>query len=143
MPDLIIRDFIFPEDYPAAIHLWESAGPGIHLQRSDQPNEIVKKLARDPGLFIVAEYENQLVGTVIAGFDGRRGLIYHLAVAPEHRNRGIASRLMDEVEKRLLSLGCIRCYLLVTPENQNAIDFYEKRSWKRMNVIPYGKDLVE
>ena len=143
MPDLTVRNFSFPEDYPAAVQLWQSAGPGIHLQRSDQPDEIVKKLARDPGLFIVAESDNHLVGTIIAGFDGRRGLIYHLAVAPEYRRQGIASRLMDEVEQRLKNLGCIRCYLLVTPENQAAMQFYEKRSWKRMTVIPYGKDLVE
>ena len=142
MADFIIRQFQYPEDYPAAVQLWQSAGEGIHLQRSDQPEEISKKLEHDPQLFLVAEKDGQLIGTVIAGYDGRRGLVYHLAVSMEFRHLGIASRLMEEVENRLRALGCIRCYLLVTPNNTDAMQFYEKRGWKRMTIIPYGKDLI-
>ena len=53
---------------------------GVHVGRSDTPAEIEKKLARDPDLFLVAECEQQIIGSVIGGYDGRRGMIYHLAV---------------------------------------------------------------
>ena len=60
--------------------MWASIEKGVHTGRSDTPPEIEKKIARDPDLFLVAEVEHQIIGSVIGGFDGRRGLIYHLAV---------------------------------------------------------------
>jgi ribosomal protein S18 acetylase RimI-like enzyme len=136
-----IRPFRFPEDYPAVIHLWQSAGPGIHIRRSDEPEEIRKKLQRDPDLFLVAENEGRIVGSVIGGFDGRRGMMYHLAVAADYRQQGMGAALMDALEERLRAKGCIRYYLLVTKDNEPAIRFYEKRGWERMELYTYGKDL--
>ncbi len=136
-----IRPFVFPDDYSAVIHLWENAGPGIHVRRSDQPEEIAKKMQRDPDLFLVAECDGSIVGSVVGGFDGRRGMMYHLAVQSEYRQRGIASQLMEELERRLRQKGCIKYYLLVTKDNQTAIEFYEKRGWERMDLYIYGKDL--
>jgi ribosomal protein S18 acetylase RimI-like enzyme len=136
------REFHFPDDYPAARLLWENAGPGIQLRRSDDPEEIQKKLQRDPDLFLVAEIEGKMIGTVMGGFDGRRGMVYHLAVAEAYRNQGIGKLLMDELESRLRAKGCIRCYLLVTIENESAIRFYEELGWAPMtNIRTYGKDL--
>ena len=139
---LEIREFAYPGDYPAIRSLWENAGPGIQLRRSDGPEEIQKKLLRDPDLFLVADLDGRLVGTVLGGFDGRRGLIYHLAVVSSERESGIGGMLMDEVEKRLKEKGCIKSYLLVTTENQNAMRFYDKHGWSRMgSVFVYGKDI--
>ena len=137
-----IREFHYPEDYEAVFKIWETAGNGIHIARSDMPGEIEKKLARDPDLFLVAEEEADIVGTVIGGFDGRRGMMYHLAVAPQARNQGIASALVSELETRLARKGCMRMYLLVYPDNQTAIDFYQKRNYQKMSVDVYGKDLL-
>ncbi len=142
MGDLLLREFRFPEDYPPVLELWKHAGPGIHVRRSDEPEEIQKKLQHDPDLFLVAELDGRIVGSVIGGFDGRRGLIYHLAVDLNERQRGIGGKLMDEVEKRLKVKGCIRCYLMVAADNDNAIHFYESRGWEYMNGIEtYAKDL--
>ena len=142
MTELRIREFHYPEDYPAARLLWENAGPGIQLRRSDDPDEIQKKLQHDPELFLVAEADGKILGTVLGGFDGRRGMVYHLAVTESSRKQGIGELLMDELERRLKSKGCIRCYLLVTVENKGAMRFYEKRGWAHMkNVTTYGKDL--
>jgi ribosomal protein S18 acetylase RimI-like enzyme len=140
--ELRIREFHFPEDYPAVRLLWENAGPGIQLRPSDDENEIRIKLLRDPDLFLIAEANGKLAGTVIGGFDGRRGMVYHLAVTDLYRKQGIGELLMEELERRLKAKGCIRCYLLVTVDNENAMHFYKKRGWSRINnVIPYGKDL--
>jgi ribosomal protein S18 acetylase RimI-like enzyme len=142
MPAPVIRAFRFPEDYPAARLLWENAGSGIQLRRSDEPDEIMKKLARDPDLFLVAEADDRLIGTVIGGFDGRRGMIYHLAVEASYRRQGVGGMLMTEVERRLKEKGCIKSYLLVTTENGSAMQFYEQRGWSHMDhVRVYGKDL--
>jgi ribosomal protein S18 acetylase RimI-like enzyme len=138
-----IREFHYPEDYPAVRLLWENAGPGIQLRRSDDPDEIQKKLQYSPDLFLVAEMDDKLLGSVVGGFDGRRGMVYHLAVVEPYRKQGIGVLLMDELERRLKAKGCIRCYLLVTVENEDAMRFYEKRGWARMkNIFTYGKDLV-
>ena len=137
-----IREFRYPEDYPAVRLIWENAGPGIHLGRSDDPVEIQKKLQRDPDMFLVAEADGKILGTVVGGFDGRRGMVYHLAVTEIYRKQGIGELLMDELERRLKAKGCIRCYLLVTVENESTMRFYEKRDWAQMkNVTTYGKDL--
>jgi ribosomal protein S18 acetylase RimI-like enzyme len=141
-PEVKIREFSFPEDYAAVRSLWENAGPGIQLRQSDTPEEIYKKLMRDPDLFLVAELDGRMVGTVIGGFDGRRGLIYHLAVQASVREGGIGARLMDEVEKRMKEKGCIRSYLLVTKENEEAIRFYKKHGWSQMDsVLVFGKEI--
>jgi len=137
-----LREFQYPVDYPAARSLWENAGPGIHVRQSDEPEEIQKKLQRDPDLFLVAETQGKLIGTIIGGFDGRRGLIYHLAVDAAYRQQGIGSLLMDEVERRLKARGCLKCYLMVAVDNDNAMRFYKRRHWERMDTIyTYSKEL--
>ena len=137
-----IREFRFPEDYESVITIWKNAGAGIQLRRSDTPEEIQKKLHRDPDLFLVATLDGKIIGSVIGGFDGRRGMIYHLAVDQHCRETGTGSMLMSELEKRLKDKGCIRSYLLVTKDNNPAIQFYRKRGWMPVdNVVMYAKDL--
>jgi ribosomal protein S18 acetylase RimI-like enzyme len=140
--EIRLREFVFPDDYAAARRLWETAGPGIHVRRSDEPEEIRKKLTRDPDLFLVAEAGGKMVGTVIGGFDGRRGLIYHLAVEAGFRKQGVGSLLMEEVERRLKTKGCIKCYLMVADDNDSAMRFYETRGWESMQaILTYAKEL--
>ncbi len=144
MNSIRIREFRYPEDFSRVTRLWLSMEKGVNVGRSDVPEEIEKKLQRDPDLFLVAEVDEDIVGTVIGGFDGRRGMIYHLAVSASVRQQGLGGRLLQEVEDRLRARGCIRCYLLVTTDNLEAARYYEKRGWKLMDyVFTYGKDLVE
>lgn len=138
-----LRLFRFPDDYPAVIDLWNHAGPGIHVRRSDQPEEIYKKVQRDPDLFLLAELNGQIIGTVMGGFDGRRGLVYHLAVAELYRHQGLGQALMSELEDRLRAKGCLKCYLLVTRDNPHALDFYQASGWEIMDLHIMGKDLVD
>jgi ribosomal protein S18 acetylase RimI-like enzyme len=137
-----IREFRYPEDLPQVLQLWESIEKGVNLGRSDKPAEIEKKLTRDPDLFLVAQEESRIVGTVIGGYDGRRGLIYHLAVSAPYRERGLGSRMMKILETRLRSKGCLRCYLMVTKDNEEAMQYYERHGWERMDfVVPFAKNL--
>ena len=139
--NLVLREFRFPQDYPHVIDLWQNAGSGIHLRRSDEEQELAKKLQRDPDFFLIAEIDGQIIGTVLGGFDGRRGMVYHLAVEASFRKRGIGAFLMDELEKRMKQKGCIRSYLMVTHDNADAIRFYEALGWEQMDILTFGKDL--
>jgi len=137
-----IRALRFPEDYKQVFELWQAIEKGVHVGRSDTLAEIGKKLERDPDLFLVAESAGNIIGSVIGGFDGRRGLIYHLAVAASFRGQGVGSRLMDEVESRLRAKGCLKCYLLVTVDNSEVEDYYLQRGWQQMDQVRiFGKEL--
>jgi len=138
-----IRQYKHPEDYVAVCSLWETAGSGVRIRRSDEADEIEKKIQRDSDLFLVAEAGSEIIGSVVGGFDGRRGLIYHLAVAADYRQKGLGTTLMQEVEQRLRQKGCLRCYLLVAKDNQEGMRFYEQREWKCMDdIAAYAKDLT-
>ena len=140
---ILIREFHYPQDYEQSARLWQSMYKGVRFSRSDLPEELEKKMVRDPELFLVAEENGEVIGTVIGGFDGRRGMVYHLAVAASHRRAGIAERLMNELEKRLVAKGCIRCYLLVHADNAEARALYEKDNWVLMrDLVSYAKDLA-
>jgi ribosomal protein S18 acetylase RimI-like enzyme len=138
---VLLRNFSFPQDYPAIIQLWQNAGPGIHVRRSDEPEEIQKKLQRDLDLFLVAESDGKIIGSVIGGFDGRRGFVYHLAIDSAYRHAGIGTSLMQELEHRLKAKGCIRAYLFVTKDNQEVVHFYKQMGWETMDIIPLAKDI--
>jgi ribosomal protein S18 acetylase RimI-like enzyme len=137
-----IRQFQFPDDYQPVYDLWLSIEKGVHVGRSDTLVEIGKKVTRDPDLFLVAVCQERIIGSVIGGYDGRRGLIYHLAVSAAFRGQGIGSRLMEEVESRLRVKGCLKSYLLVADDNRDVEAYYQKRGWKPMNTVHiFGKDL--
>jgi ribosomal protein S18 acetylase RimI-like enzyme len=139
---MLIRTFDFVRDLEPVMGLWSSAGPGIQLSRSDSPGEIRKKLQRDPDLFLVAEEGGELIGAVLGGFDGRRGIVYHLAVRDEDRRRGIGRVLMAELEERLRAKGCLKVYLLVTHENADALRFYAGLGWETMPLHIMGKEIA-
>ena len=117
-------------------------GPGIGIGRSDTREEIAKKLQRDPDLFLVATDSNEIIGTVIGGYDGRRGIIYHLAVEQSFRERGIGKMLMGEVERRLVAKGCLRCYLLVKDDALDVIEFYRRLGWDTFGTTVLAKTIA-
>lgn len=119
-----IREFSM-EDYAEVYRLWHRSG--LNLVPSDQPDEIEKKLARDPELFLVAEDEAGLiVGCVIGAWDGRRAWIYHICTDPDCQRLGVGAMLMEELEKRLIALGAIKINLLVRKQNIKGKQFYRK-----------------
>ena len=78
----------------------------------------------------------------MGGYDGRRGLVYHLAVLPEKRRQGLGSTLMAELEQRLRAKGCVKYYLLVTPDNPQVLEFYRRQGWSVMDMTLMGKELM-
>ncbi len=127
---IALREFTFPNDYESTVTFWHGIEKGMNVGRSDTPEEIQKKLERDPDLFLLAETNNEIVGTVIGAFDGRRGMIYHLAVHRDFRGQGIGAMLLSEVEKRLQAKGCLKCLMHVLDDNTEAIQFYKNQGWR-------------
>jgi ribosomal protein S18 acetylase RimI-like enzyme len=135
-----IRTFDMDRDYAAVMAVWRAA-EGVHLGQSDTPTAIARKLERDPELFLVAEADGQIVGAVMGGFDGRRGLVYHLAVQAAYQQQGVGSALMAELEARLRAKGCHKVYLFVEADNAQVVEFYRRRGWDDMEVRPMAKEL--
>lgn len=135
-----IRQFRTPDDFERVFELWDHAGPGVHRGRSDTREEIARKQNQDPDLFLVDEYLGTIIGTVMGGFDGRRGLVYHLTVEEGYRQQGIGANLLETLEEILRKKGCLRSYLLITKDNP-AIRFYEHHGWQRLELFAMGKDL--
>lgn len=140
-PPIDIREISFANDYDRILKLWQGIEAGMNVGRSDTPEEIQKKLERDPELFLVAEIKNEIIGTVIGSYDGRRGMIYHLAVHKNFRGQGIGAMLLTEVEKRLQAKGCLKCLLHVLDDNTEAIQFYKNRGWRHVKEdIVFAKE---
>ena len=139
---MLIREFVYPQDYEQAAQLWRSMESGVRFGASDTPAEIEKKTKCNPELFLVAEEDGKVIGTLIGGFDGRRGTVYHLAVARAQRGRGVATQLLNELEARLKPKGCTRAFLVVYADNAPARALYEKLNWGLMpDDVVYAKDL--
>lgn len=136
-----IREFNLKLDYPSVRELWQQAGPGVQLSPSDEPLEIERKLERDPDLFLVLVERGEILGTVIGGYDGRRGIVYHLAVRPERQGEGLGRALMIEIEDRLRSKGCYKYYLMVRKELDQVLTFYQSLGCELMDLHILGKVL--
>jgi ribosomal protein S18 acetylase RimI-like enzyme len=134
-----IRPFNYDQDLDAVLELWRKSAPGIQMSPSDEPAEIRKKLQRDPDLFLIAEESGEIIGAVMGGYDGRRGMIYHLAVDPSRKHEGLGRALMEKIEDCLRGKGCLKYYLLVTKKNHQAITFYESLGCEVMDLYVMGK----
>jgi len=108
----------------------------------NQPGKIVRdKLRLQRELFFVAVFDGRLVGTVMGGYDGHRGWIYSLAVAPEVRGRGIGAALMNHVEHALREMGCPKINLQLVASNAATAAFYEKLGYRIEERVSMGKIL--
>ena len=98
-------------------------------------------MAFQPELFFVGTIDGHVVATVMAGYEGHRGWINYLAVAPDYQRQGIGSKIMLKAEEALLSLGCPKINLQVRESNQAVIAFYEQLGFSNDHVISLGKRL--
>jgi ribosomal protein S18 acetylase RimI-like enzyme len=102
---------------------------------------IEKKLRVQPELFLVATAGMGIVGAVLAGFDGVRGWIYHLAVTPEWRRRGVGTRLVRAAEAGLSRIGCPKVNLQVRAGNYEVVSFYRKLGYETEERMSMGRRL--
>ena len=134
---IIVRAYA-EADRSQVIDLWRTAFPDDPPR--NQPDLIIdRKLDLQRELFLVALFEDRIIGVVIGGYDGFRGWIYHLAVNPAFRHRGFARLLVSEVETRLKALGCPKVNLQVRSHNVDVVEFYRRIGYILEEHVSMGK----
>ncbi|AYM95732.1 GNAT family acetyltransferase [Acidovorax sp. 1608163] len=141
---LCIRTFD-SADESEVVALWHACG--LVRPWNDPYKDIERKRSFQPGLFLVATQADAagvevLVGSAMAGYDGHRGSVYYLAVAPEHQRAALGRRLMQEVEQRLLALGCPKVNVLVRTSNVQVLGFYDALGYAQDEAFCLGKRLI-
>jgi putative acetyltransferase len=117
------------DDYSGAAVLWRGT-EGIGLNESDSEEGVASFLRRNPGLSAIAvSSSGEVVGAILCGHDGRRGYLHHLAVAPGHRNHGIASRLIAWCFERLAAERIQKCNVFLFDDNQDGARFWQHNGW--------------
>ena len=131
-------------DYEPVYQLWLTC-PGMGLNNLDDSEEgIGRFLNRNPSTCFVAEDGQKIVGVIIAGNDGRRGYIYHTAVSPDYRRRGIGSKLVTAAMNALKEQGINKAALVVFSKNQDGNRFWEKMGFTvREDLVYRNKAIVE
>lgn len=124
--------------YPGVLAVWQACPEGVHLSPTDTREGVGTYLRRNRGLSVVAMDGQRVVGALLAGHDGRRGLLHHLAVAPDHRGQGIAKALVDEASRRLVAAGIIRCWLVILSGNTGGRAFWKKAGWTEQPDVVMG-----
>ena len=118
------------EDYQKVASLWQSTeGIGLHLDDVDSAAGIGAYLERNPDLSFVARDNGTVIGAVLCGHDSRRGYLQHLAVAKNHRRRGIGNALVDKVLAKLQSMGIRKCHIFIFADNADGMEFWQRTGW--------------
>ena len=142
MPSKLSITTFSPSDEPAVVTLWHTCFPPEHLTGHNDPHgSIARKLAYQPDLFFVATLNDEIVGTTMAGYDGHRGWMYSVAVAPNHRHRGVGRALLRHAESALTALGCKKINLQVRESNTDVIAFYQSCGYNIEPILSMGKRL--
>lgn len=136
----IIRPYL-ESDLDDVIALWELCG--LTRPWNNPEIDIFRKLAQRDQLFLLAVKDNQLIATVMGGYDGHRGWVNYLAVHPNFQRNGVATALVQQLEKRLIALGCPKLQLLIRKDNIDVQSFYEQLGYDEIDVICLGKHLIQ
>jgi ribosomal protein S18 acetylase RimI-like enzyme len=135
---LVLREHT-SEDYPALRELWGRAGDAgaLGLSAADEPDPVAAFLGRNPGLSLGLWEDDRLIGSVLAGHDGRRGFLYHAAVRPDRRGRGYGSLLVEEALAGLAAAGVRKVHVMVYAANDEG-----RRFWRHVGFAPRDELVV-
>jgi len=135
-----VREFL-PEDYDKAAALWKRC-EGIGLSAADERCPLTNFLERNPGLCFVALEDDELVGTILCGNDGRRGYLYHLAVDPRYLHQRLGKRLVERSLQELKAAGIDKSHIMVFGSNESGLKFWQDAGWKtRPEIVLMSFDI--
>ncbi|HSI34966.1 MAG: GNAT family acetyltransferase [Phycisphaerae bacterium] len=129
-----------PADEAAVIDLWRRCG--LVVPQNNPLEDIRRKVADSPELFLVGKVGGEVVATAMAGYDGHRGWINYLAVAPHLQKTGYGRQIMGHAEELLRQRGCPKINLQVRSTNERVIEFYRRIGFSIDDVASMGKRLV-
>jgi ribosomal protein S18 acetylase RimI-like enzyme len=135
-----IRAFELSDQEPV-IRLWERCG--LTRPWNDPRKDIARKLTVQPELFLVGVYGIEIVATAMVGFDGHRGWVNYLAVAPEHQGKSYGRQMMRHAEHLLRERGCPKLNLQVRSSNTKALAFYRSLGYVQDDVLSFGRRLID
>lgn len=124
-------------DESAVIALWEECN--MIVPWNDPHKDIARKLQVDRDLFLVGVLNNRIIASVMGGYDGHRGWLYYVAVAPDFQQQGHGRQILEALEARLAAKGCPKINLQVRGHNRKVIAFYESLGYKESDLISMGK----
>lgn len=130
----VVLHLLQESDYPKLLKLWEVAGC-IAVRQTDTPEALAKFLQRNPSCNFAAYAGTRLVGAVLAGHDGWRGYLYHMAVKPGYRERGIGAQLVSASVGALKQQGVPKVHCLVKSDNLIAQQFWEACGFERRDEL--------
>lgn len=131
------------EDYYNVYKLWEVAEEVCINPKDDTYEKIALFLTRNPELCYVAVEEENIVGAIMAAYDGRRGHIYHTVVASNVRKKGIGTQLVDKVLDQFEKMGVSEIDLLAVGSNTVGNEFWEKRGFAQKPHLNYRRKVVD
>jgi ribosomal protein S18 acetylase RimI-like enzyme len=129
-----------PDNQQAVINLWQACN--LVVAWNDPIKDIQRKMLVDPDLFLIGELSEDIVATVMGGYEGHRGWINYLAVSPEHQRKGYARAMMQQVEALILQKGSPKINLQVRSNNIDVIQFYQAIGYDIENAVGLGKRLI-
>ena len=139
MSTLEVRAFELA-DRALVINVWQRCG--LVVPWNDPERDIARKMRHGREFFLVGCHEQDLVATVMGGYEGHRGWINYLAVDPDYQRRGYAEQIVKELELRLVAAGCPKVNLQVRATNSAVVAFYEKIGYIQDANISFGKRLI-
>ena len=126
-------------DYREPAALWKTS-PGVGLSSSDSRTGVARFLERNPSLSFVAREDGRVIGVILCGHDGRRGYISHLAVARDHRRRGIGRSLVERSIEALSREQIEKCHIFVFADNEEATAFWRDEGWtERVELVTLSR----
>lgn len=129
-------------DYEEVSNLWKNT-PGMGLNNLDDSKDGINLyLKRNPNTCFVAKDEGKIIGVILSGHDGRRGFIYHAAVAVSNRRQGIGSKLVDLALTSLKKEGINKVAFVVFKNNEIGNKFWEKLGFKERKDLVYRNKVI-
>ena len=130
------------DDYDQVYALWVKT-PGMGMNDLDDSREgVAKYLVRNPNTCFVAEKNARIVGAILGGHDGRRGSIYHAAVAQDEQRAGVGTALVNAVMAALESEGIHKVKLVALSGNEGGNAFWEKQGFTARNDLIYRNKAI-
>ncbi len=137
---LAIRQYADTTDRTQVVELWRTVF-GYETAHNEPNLTIEKKIVVNDGLFFVAIEHTQIIGTIMAGYDGHRGWIYSVSVHPNKRLGGIGRLLVQHAETALTALGCMKVKLQILKTNEATAAFYHSLGYSVEPNVSMGKML--
>lgn len=127
-------------DSESVIALWRECG--LIVPWNDPQRDIERKMQVQPELFFVGEIEGRSVATLMAGYEGHRGWLNYVAVAPDAQRQGLGRQIVEHAIEKLRERGCPKINLQVRTSNAEVIAFYESLGFQVDDVTSLGMRLI-